>query len=71
MMAVPIRLTADDVEWGAPVPLFPTRVGGAVQGGFNRQQYVVTSDGQRFLMSTIQEVSPSPIEVILNWTPQP
>ena len=42
-----------------------------MQGGLNRQQYVVTSDGQRFLMSTIQEVSPSPIEVILNWKPQP
>ena len=71
LMAVPIRFTADDVEHDTPVPLFPTRVGGAVQGGLSRQQYVVTSDGQRFLMSTIQEVSPSPIEVILNWKPQP
>ena len=71
LMAVPIRLTADTVEHDAPVPLFPTRVGGAVQGGLNRQQYVVTSDGHRFLMSTLPEVNPSPIEVILNWKPQP
>jgi Tol biopolymer transport system component len=71
LMAVPIRITTDDIDPGSPMPLFPTRVGGAVQGGLNRQQYVVTADGQRFLMSTIQEVNPSPIEVILNWKPQP
>jgi hypothetical protein len=33
-----------------------------------RQQYVVSSDGKRFLMSTVsEEASTSPITVILNW----
>jgi hypothetical protein len=36
-----------------------------------RQQYVVSADGQRFLMGTVPEVTSSaPITVILNWKPQ-
>jgi eukaryotic-like serine/threonine-protein kinase len=70
LMAVPIRFpTEGHVEAGAPVPLFATRVGGAVRGP-DRQQYAVSADGQRFLMSTV-EMSTSPISVILNWKPQP
>ena len=46
-------------------------VGGAVQGR-DRQQYVVASDGQRFLMSILPEDErPSPITVILNFKPNP
>ena len=37
-----------------PAPLFTTRVGGAIQSVF-QQQYVVSPDGQRFLMSTVTE----------------
>ena len=67
-MAVPIRLASDgqSIEAAAPVPLFATRVGGAVQS-LNRQQYMVSSDGQRFLMNTFTEDAASPITVILNW----
>ncbi len=69
LMAVPIRFPTDgQVQTGAPVPLFATRVGGAVQ--VDRQKYVVSPDGQRFLLSTV-DVSTSPIRVILNWKPQP
>jgi serine/threonine protein kinase len=73
LMGVPIQLPAngDDVEAATPVPLFATRVGGAVQG-INRQQYMVSADGQRFLMNTlVEQASTSPIMVILNWTPKP
>ena len=56
-------------EPGSPIPLFATRVGGALQGTF-RQQYDVSSDGQRFLMNTITEEAASPITVILNWKPK-
>ena len=73
LMAVPIGLASKGqaVEPGAPVPLFATHVGGAVQG-INRQQYMVSPDGQRFLMNTVtQEASTSPITVILNWKPKP
>ncbi len=71
LIAVPIRFAPDGqtLEAGAAVPLFATRVGGAVQGR-DRQQYVVSADGQRFLMSILPEdPSPSPITVIVNWKP--
>jgi hypothetical protein len=72
MMAVPIQFARDSqsVEAGVPVPLFATHVGGSVQ--LFRQQYVVSSDGQRFLMNTVsEEASASPITVILNWKGKP
>jgi serine/threonine protein kinase len=72
LMAVPIQFASDgrSVHAGAPVPLFGTRVGGAVQA-INRQQYVVAPDGQRFLMNTLaEEGNASPITVILNWHPE-
>ena len=69
LMAVAIKPAADgrSVEPGAPVSLFSTHVGGAVQGA-SEQQYVVSPDGQRFLMGTVpdEQVAP-PITVILNW----
>jgi hypothetical protein len=71
LMAVPIRLdpAGHTIEAGLPAPLFATRVGGAVQGG-NLQQYVVSPDGQRFLMSTVTETHTPAITVTLNWTPR-
>ena len=71
LMAVPIRISGTSIEAGAPIPLFPTHVGGAVQGT-NRQQYSVSRDGQRFLMNTVvAEADASPLTVILNWKPKP
>jgi serine/threonine protein kinase len=72
LMAAPIRFTSDgqSIEPSSPTPLFATHIGGAVQGT-NRQQYVVSPDGQRFLMNTITEQATSPITVILNWKPKP
>jgi Tol biopolymer transport system component len=73
LMAVSIRFALDGtaVDVGTPTPLFPTHVGGAVSG-LDRQQYVVSPDGQRFLMSVVPEdANPSPINVILNWQPRP
>jgi len=70
LMAVPLRLPSGPqaAEPGLPVPLFQTRVGGALQGTF-MQQYDVSSDGQRFLMNTITEEAASPVTVVLNWKP--
>src|SRR5262249_3929106 len=72
LMAVPIGISSDNktIDAGAPVPLFATHVGGAVQGIY-RPQYMLSPDGQRFLMSTVAEEAPSPITVILNWKPKP
>ena len=68
LMAVPTELARDgsSIEVGAPAPLFATRIGGAVRGT-DRQQYMVSSDGQRFLMNTVIEEPASPIIVVLNW----
>jgi len=72
MMAVPIRLdsAAQTVDPGTPSLLFRARiVGGAVQG-VNRQQYVASPDGQRFLINTpTKEAATSSIALILNWKP--
>jgi eukaryotic-like serine/threonine-protein kinase len=70
LIAVPIQLASDGqgVEVGAAVPLFATHIGGSVPGP-NTQQYIVSRDGERFLMNTINdEVTTSPITVILYWT---
>jgi Tol biopolymer transport system component len=72
LMAVPIRFASNGqtIEVGAPAPLFTTRIGGAVQS-VNMQQYMVSTDGQRFLMNTVLEEALSPITVVLNWRPDP
>jgi serine/threonine protein kinase len=68
MMAVPIRLGTDGrtIKTEKPVRLFGASVGGAVQ--FGRQEYVVSSNGQRFLLNTAPEEPTLPIAFILNWT---
>jgi serine/threonine protein kinase len=70
LMAVPVEFPASSqtVEPGRPVALFETHIGGAVQG-FNKQQYVVSSDGQRFLMNvSADQATTAPITVLVNWT---
>jgi WD40-like Beta Propeller Repeat len=68
LMAVPIQLAPNglQIEIGTPAPLFTTHIGGAVRGA-DRQQYMVASGGQRFLMNAIVEEPTSPIIVVLNW----
>ena len=65
LMAVPIQFGTSGraIEPGVPIPLFATQVGGAVYA-FQRQQYITSPDGQRFLMNTIiDEAGASPITV--------
>jgi len=70
LMAVPIvRGPKGALESRTPVPLFLTRIGGAVTGP-QKQQYDVSLDGQRFLMNTLNQESSSPISVVLNWRPK-
>jgi hypothetical protein len=69
LMVVPVRFSPGErtIELAQPVPLFATRIGGALQGNL-RQQYMVSPDGQRFLMNTISEgAAVSPITLLLNW----
>jgi WD40 repeat protein len=73
LMAVSIQMGSDGrtVEAGRPVPLFPAHVGAPVPV-LDRQQYIVSADGQRFLMNRVSdEAGASPITVILNWKPRP
>jgi serine/threonine protein kinase len=72
LMAVPIRFGADGkvVEPGVPRGLFATSVGSTVILAY-RQQYVVSGDGQSFVMnSAVGEGTASAITLILNWKPQ-
>jgi eukaryotic-like serine/threonine-protein kinase len=63
MMAVSVKAgTAGQFEAGIPRALFATR---ALVGNIN--SYVVTSDGQRFLVDEEQEIVPEPATVVLNW----
>ncbi len=73
LMAVPIKVAMNGgaPEVGTPVTLFAPRLGGAVQQADYRHQYMVSSDGDRFLVATVTEQANSPITVILNWKPQP
>jgi Tol biopolymer transport system component len=71
LMAVPIRVASNATppEVGTPVALFAPPLGGAVQRADFRHQYMVSSDGQRFLVATATEGVNSPITIILNWKP--
>ena len=73
LMAVPIRVApnAQAPEIGLPEALFTPALGGAVQQGDFRQQYMVSPDGRQFLVPTVTEESTAPIKVILNWKPRP
>jgi Tol biopolymer transport system component len=72
LMAVPLTRDRDGnlLEAGAPAALFAANIpDGAIQGIF-KQQYVVSPDGQRFLINQVAEESAAaPAMLILNWRP--
>jgi eukaryotic-like serine/threonine-protein kinase len=52
LMAVPVRLsTKERADLGTASPLFVASLATEVVPGGNKQQYAVSSDGQRFLMN--------------------
>ena len=74
MMAAPVKLSPDarSLETGTPAALFPVRIAGGPAPIVSKQQYAVSSDGQRFLVNlAVDEGSASPITLILNWSPKP
>jgi Tol biopolymer transport system component len=70
LMAVEVKAGAT-FEAGAPRPLFALRTL-AVSFVFTvstPSNYTVSADGQRFLVnSPLEDVAPSPIQVVMNWT---
>ena len=74
MMAAPVKLSPDgqSLETGTPAALFPVRIAGGPLPGAPRQQYAVSSDGQRFLVNlAADEGTVSPITLIYNWKAKP
>jgi len=73
LMSVPVGIPANSgsPEIGTPHHLFTPDLGGAVQQSDYRHQYVVSADGQSFLIVTVRGGADSPIRVILNWKARP
>jgi protease II len=67
LMSVDVKAGAG-FEAALPVVLFETR-SQTVAMASSRNHYVVSDDGQRFLVNTIVDrVNHAPIQVVLNWT---
>ena len=72
LMSVPIRFAPQGPpDIGSPAALFAPPLGGAVQQGDFRHQYMVSRDRQQFLIATVEDAGLSPITLILNWKPKP
>ena len=64
LMGVEIRIAGSDLQAGIPRALFPI----SIRGGNARNKYVVSADGQRFLIDApLGRESLSPTTVVLNW----
>jgi hypothetical protein len=66
LMAVSVG-TDRELVIGRPERLFQTRMSTVVNIGMMRNQYAVSGDGRRFLISEPSGETP-PITVVLNWT---
>jgi hypothetical protein len=65
VVAVPI-LSSDTFEVGASQPLFATRIPPVIAPW--RTNYAVSSDGQRFLLTSVMpDAAPAPITIAVNW----
>ena len=74
MVAAPVKFLTDgqSLEPGTPAALFSVRIAGGPLPSSFKQQYAVSSDGQRFLVNlAADEGGASPITLISNWTPNP
>ncbi|PYS32289.1 MAG: hypothetical protein DMG14_34910 [Acidobacteria bacterium] len=72
LMAAPVRIAANGqaVEPGTPVALFATELPDTAVGPNTRPPYVVSADGQRFLVrqpAQREGATAPPITVLLNW----
>ena len=66
LMVADVKTTAPSLETGSPRALFDTGVRGLFLD--RRNHYVVTRDGQRFLVNvTAEDDNLAPITVVMNW----
>jgi eukaryotic-like serine/threonine-protein kinase len=67
LMSVAVNGTST-LETGLPSRLFETRMSVAFNPSYTRNQYMVSADGQRFLINQPPVSAPSPpITVVVNW----
>jgi len=67
MMAVEVDADSSQLQAGIPKPLFQPQLR-FIPGVFLRNRYVVSADGQRFLMlAPVGETSSNPLTVVVNW----
>jgi Tol biopolymer transport system component len=70
LMAADVIASSDSIDIGAPRALFGTGITGGFVDRFN--QYLVTRDGQRFLVNrSAEDENPAPITVVMNWDVRP
>jgi Tol biopolymer transport system component len=68
LMAVDVKASPASIATGVPRALFGTGITGSFVDRFN--QYVVTRDGQRFLVNiSAEDENSAPITVLMNWNP--
>ena len=68
LMAVDVK-TDPTFDVGIPTRLFETHVPSIPLVGNDRNQYLATSDGQRFLVNRVAVIdAPTPITLFFNWT---
>jgi eukaryotic-like serine/threonine-protein kinase len=66
LMAVSVAVRAEGIETSAPRELFKTGITGSFLE--RRNHYVVTRDGQRFLVNvSAEDENSAPITVVMNW----
>jgi serine/threonine protein kinase len=63
LMAAEVKTNSGSVEIGVPTLLFETQL-----SNLGRNRYVVTGNGQKFLVSARLDETVVPINVVLNWT---
>jgi Tol biopolymer transport system component len=67
LMSVAVRVGLS-LEAGLPTRLFETRMSNVFNPSYTRNQYVVSADGNRFLINQpASGASPPPITVVVNW----
>jgi Tol biopolymer transport system component len=67
LTAVTVTVSGSMVEPGKPEALFPTRTGAS--NATRKSQYAVSHDGRFLINETIEESTPTPITLLLNWKP--
>ena len=67
LMSVAVK-TSSTLDAGLPSRLFETRMSVVFNPPYTRNQYVVSTDGQQFLINQPPASAPSPpITVVVNW----